>query len=230
MSLLLTFFLFFMTAAMTLADGSEPSRSPAAPVKTPASNVSLTNQPQTVEAEKPSDEVSDTTLEEKSKELLEPVEGITVMRLSWKLVTDAVKYKVTFDNEEYMTYINGIEVPVNDVNKIFKITALDFENNILADNLDITEVETNPIIMKTTTEFDKMDYAPLYPVYSLVPKHNADYYLIELLRDGEVVRSYQTPNKDEDDIYDFYDKKLSWNGYLLFFELFLIIELSATAK
>ena len=184
MSLLLTFFVFFMTAAMTLAENSK--------------------QPVT----KPSEEISDNSLEQRTEAMLENVPNSkTVMRLSWKLVPDAVKYKVAFDDEEYITYINGIEVLVNDVSKVFKISALDFEDNIILDDLDINEVETNPIMVKTTTEFDKMDYAPLYPVYSWIPTHNADYYLIQLLKDGEVIRNYQTKNKDEDDVYDFYDEQ-----------------------
>ncbi len=207
MSLLLTFFVFFMTAAMTLADDTAPpSRSPDSPVKTPASNVALTLSKSDDEPSKPSEAISDNTLEDKSKEMLTEIQSdLTIMRLSWKIVPYAVKYKVTFDNEELITYINGIELQVNNVDKIFKVEALDFDNNILADNLDIIEVETNPLIMKTTTEFDKMDFAPLYPVYSWIPKCNADFYQVQLLKNGEIVRNYVTKTKDEDDVYDFYD-------------------------
>ena len=204
MSLLLTFFVFFMTAAMTLAENSAPSRSPTAPDKTTESNLSPLDSKSALA--RSSEAIVDNSLEDKTKEMLENVEpNTTVIRLSWKLVPYAVKYKVCFDDEEYMTYANGIELAVDDVSKIFKITALDFDNNVIRDDIDVTETETNPIVMKTTTEFDKMDYAPLYPVYSWIPKHNADYYLVQLLKDGEVVRSYETNRKDEDDIYDFYD-------------------------
>ena len=217
MSLLLTFFVFFMTAAMTLADDTPPSRSPDSAVKTATSNLASTQQSESdsedyftfdaePQPERPSEAVSDNNLEEKSKEMLEEVQpSYTVMRVSWKLVPYAVKYKVTLDGDELITYINSIEVAVNDVSKIFKVTALDYDNNIILDDIDITEVETNPFIVKTTTEFDKMDYAPLYPVYSWVPKHNADYYQVQLLKDGEVVREYTTELKGEEDIYDFYD-------------------------
>ena len=148
MSLLLTFFVFFMTAAMTLADDTTPpSRSPASPVKSPASNLIKTQgdeknlelkpEVKTEEPSRPSTAVSDNNLEDKSKEMLEEVKNpTTVMRLSWKLVPYAVKYKVTFDDEEYMTYINGIEIAVNNVSKIFKVTALDFDNNIIEDEQD----------------------------------------------------------------------------------------------
>ena len=204
MSLLLTFFVFFMTAAMTLADDSAPSRNPTSPDKTNESNL----KPPEAKSKltRSSEAVTNNSLEGKTKEMLENVQpAATILRLSWKLVPYAVKYKVTFDDEEYMTYANGIEVAVNDVSKVFKITALDFDNNVISDNIDVVETETNPIVMKTTTEFDKMDYAPLYPVYSWIPKHNADYYVVQLLKDGEVVRNYETEYKDEDDIYDYYD-------------------------
>ncbi len=218
MSLLLTFFIFFMTAAMTLADDDPPSRS-SSPLKTMVSNLKSTQQPDSEteenfedqtnpEAESVSETVASDTLEEKTKEMLAeepPQPSYTVLRLSWKIVPHAVKYKVTVEGEELITYINGIEVPVNSVDKIFKVTALDFDDNIISDDINIIEAETNPTVVKTTTEFDKMDYAPLYPVYSWVPKHNADYYQVQLLKDGEVVREYTTRLKDEDDVYDFYD-------------------------
>ena len=207
LSLLLTFFVFFMTAAMTLADNSAPSRSPASPDKTAASNLTPveTSASDSTPA-RSSEAVVDNNLEGKTREMLEEIKtNLTVIRLSWKLVPYAVKYRVSFDDEEYMTYTNGIEVAVNNVAKLFKVTALDFDNNVIQDDINIIEAETSPITMKTTTEFDKMDYAPLYPVYSWVPKHNADYYLVQLLKNGEVVRNYETNHKDEDDIYDFYD-------------------------
>ena len=33
------------------------------------------------------------------------------------------------------------------------------DNNVIQDDLNITETETDPTMVKTTTEFDKMDYA-----------------------------------------------------------------------
>ena len=194
-----------MTAAMTLADDGVPSPF-STTIKTPDTNLSTPTKNES-DPEKSSEAVTNNDLEEKSKEMNEEVKNsITVMRLNWKLVPYAVKYKVTYDNEELITYINGIEVAVNDVSKIFKISALDFDGNIIQDELNITEIETNPSTMKTISEFDKMDYAPLYPVYSWIPKHNADYYMIQLLKNGEVVREYRTEDKKDDDIYDFYDE------------------------
>ena len=215
MSLLLTFFVFFMTAAMTLADDTPPLRSPASVDKTAESNLAVTPQSKSESVTNPdthstiegefSSEQSLESADNTSKDVAEEDPSYTVMRLSWKLVPYAVKYKVTFDTEEFMTYINGIEVVVEDVTKPYKITALDNDNNIIKDDLEITDRETNPQIMKTTTEFDKMDYAPLYPVYSWVPRYNADYYHVQLLKNGEVVRDYTTKHKDEEDVYDFYD-------------------------
>ena len=218
MSLLLTFFVFFMTAAMTLADDDTTSPSSGSQLKTLVSDLGSTQEDDAevqsesepkpeLEPERPSEAISDNTLEEKSKEMLEEIQqpSYTVLRLSWKIVPYAVKYKVTVEGEELITYINSIEVPVNATDKIFKVIALDYDDNVISSDIDIIEVETNPTVVKTTTEFDKMDYAPLYPVYSWVPKHNADYYQVQLLKDGEVVRDYTTKFKDEDDVYDFYD-------------------------
>lgn len=36
------------------------------------------------------------------------------------------------------------------------------------------------ITAKITTHFDKMDYMPVYPVYSWVPVKNADHYKIDV--------------------------------------------------
>ena len=124
LSLLLTFFVFFMTAAMTLADNSAPSRSPASPDKTAASNLTPVETSASDSAPARSSEaVVDNNLEGKTREMLEEIKSnLTVIRLSWKLVPYAVKYRVSFDDEEYMTYTNGIEVAVNNVAKLFKVT------------------------------------------------------------------------------------------------------------
>lgn len=208
MSLLLTFFVFLMTAAMTLADDTTPpNRSPESTIKTSETNLTSNAKPNN-EPTKSSEIISDKTLEEKSNEMLEEVQNSTsIIRLTWKIVPYAVKYRVSFDDEVYITYINGIELAVNDVSKVFKVDALDFDDNILTEDLDIIEAETNPLTVKTTTEFDKMNYAPLYPVYSWIPKHNADYYQVQLLKDGEVIRDYvATKSSDDDEVYDFYDQ------------------------
>ena len=182
-SLLLTFFLFLLTAVTTLADDSSESDVYPPPVE---------------------QKIIETPVEQPTVD--QPVGVKVVMRLSWKLVPSAVKYKVAFDDEVHTTYINGIELEVNSVNKVFHVVALDFNGKIIDSDIDVTQVETNPTAPKTTTEFDKMDYGPLYPVYSWVPTHGADYYQIQLFKDGELAREYEAYNTDKDEAYDLYDE------------------------
>ena len=181
-ALLLTFFLLMLTAVTTLADNSPP------PV------------PKEVAAPKP--EIIDATPSD-----VQPNENMKmVLRLSWKLIPGAVKYRVTFDGEEHSTYINGIELEVNNVNKVFHIEAINMSGKTIADELDVLRIEINPTAPKTTTEFEKMDYGPLYPVYSWVPTHGADFYQIQLFKDGELVREYEAFKRGKDDVYDYYDE------------------------
>ncbi|MBR1580029.1 MAG: SGNH/GDSL hydrolase family protein [Selenomonadaceae bacterium] len=179
-ALLLTFFLFLLlTAVTTLADDSTP---PAPP---------------TVEPE----------IEQISEPTVEQAAGIrTIVRLSWKLVPGAVRYKVSFDNEVSTTYINGIELEVDNVSKVFHVAALDINGRIIKPDIDVTQIETNPIAPRPTTEFEKMDYGPLYPVYSWIPTFGADYYQIQVFKNDELVRSYEAFKSGNDDAYDFYDE------------------------
>ena len=182
-ALLLTFFLFLLTAVTTLADDSAP---PAPPVE------QLSDEPEPVEP---------IVIENN-----QPAGVRTVMRLSWKLVPGAVKYKVASDNEIHTTYINGIELEVDNVSKVFHVAALNINGRIINADIDITKVEINPTAPKPTTEFEKMDYGPLYPVYSWIPTYGADYYQIQLFRNDELIRTYEAYRTGDDDAYDFYDE------------------------
>ena len=54
----------------------------------------------------------------------------------------------------------------------------DFTRREYATYLVAKDVEISPL--KITTHFDKMDYMPVYPVYSWVPVKNADHYKIDV--------------------------------------------------
>ena len=178
-ALLLTFFLLMLTAVTTLADNSKPMQPPA---------------------EEP-------TIEPTPVEPVEQTSSVKmIMRLSWKLVSGAVKYKVAVDNEIYTTYINGIELEVNSVNKVFHVAALDAAGRVVKADIDVTKIETNPTAPKPTTEFEKMDYGPLYPVYSWIPTHGADCYQIQLFKNDELIRTYEAHKVGKDDAYDYYDE------------------------
>ena len=183
-ALLLTFFLLTLTAVTTLADNSSP----------PARSEHFTP------PNPPPEEVAESAPAEPANENMK-----MVLRLTWKLVPSAVKYKVTFDGETHSTYINSIELEVHSVNTVFHVSAINMSGKTIASELDITQVETNPTAPKPTTEFEKMDYAPLYPVYSWVPTHGADFYQIQLFKDGELMREYEAYKTGKDDVYDYYD-------------------------
>ncbi len=127
------------------------------------------------------------------------------LRLTWGVVPGAVKYRIFSDSAEFISYTVGIEIPVSNVDQIFKVEALDFDDNILQENVQIITTEINPIRPRTTTEFHKMSFPPIYIVYSWIPSKDADHYEIQLIKDNEVVREFMTEYHSQDDNFDFYD-------------------------
>ena len=148
--------------------------------------------------EKLSEEITENNLQEFSVRQ-------KILRITWGMIPSAVKYKIFYNGENYFSYTNGIEIPVDDFNHKIKITALDYDGNILEENVDVIETEESPTTPRTTTEFDKMAYPQIYPVYSWIPVRDADHYEIELIKDGEIVRRFVTNYHPEEDNFDFYD-------------------------
>ena len=133
----------------------------------------------------------------------------TVLRLTWNIVPFAVKYKVYNNGESFTSYTSGIEFEISPgtANQDFQISALDFDGNIVEDNLKIISREINPTSPRTTTEFDKMDFAPAYLVYSWIPTKDADHYEIQLVKNNNIIREYVTEYHPQDDNFDFYDSE-----------------------
>lgn len=131
----------------------------------------------------------------------------TVLRLTWDIVPFAVKYKIFNNGETFVSYTSGIEFEISPgtANQDFQISALDFDGNVVEDNVKISSREINPTSPRTTTEFDKMDFAPAYLVYSWIPTKDADHYEIQLVRNDNVIREYVTEYHPKDDNFDFYD-------------------------
>ena len=129
-----------------------------------------------------------------------------ILRLYWNIVPRAVKYEIFINGTTLFTYTNGIEIPVNDENVKFQVNAISLEGIPLENKLPIISMETNPTAPQTTTEFDKMNYPPIYLVYSWIPTNGADHYEIELIKDGKIIRRYSTRSQQQDDNFDFYDK------------------------
>lgn len=130
-----------------------------------------------------------------------------ILRLMWKVVPFAVKYAVSCEGNVFISYTNGIEIPVKNVSSEIKISALDFDDKIVDDDVVIFTVEENPTAPIVTTEFDKMKLPPVYVVYSWIPTVDADHYEIQLLKDGELYRDYITNFHPLEDNFDFYDEK-----------------------
>ena len=130
-----------------------------------------------------------------------------ILRLHWDIVPNAVKYEIFIDGATLFAFTNGIEIPVNNVNAKFQVNAISLDGTTLQNKLPIRELDTNPTAPRTTTEFDKMNYPPIYPVYSWIPTSGADHYEIELIKDGNVIRKYFTTSQPQDDNFDFYDKE-----------------------
>ena len=130
-----------------------------------------------------------------------------ILRLFWDIVPGAVKYEVLIEGATFYAYTNGIEIPVDNVNAKFQVNALSLEGTTLQNKLPIVILDTNPTAPLTTTEFDKMNYPPIYPVYSWVPTSGASHYEIELIKDGKIIRRYFTNSQTHDDNFDLYDKQ-----------------------
>ena len=128
------------------------------------------------------------------------------VRIVWPVVARAVRYEVvllsgpedTPDNvvarQDYI-YTNGVELdltPYGDdaAGLYWKVYPLDHDGHAIADSttpLPIASGTPDPTAPLPTTEFEQMDYAPLYPVFSWIPTLGAKHHIIEVYRerDGE---------------------------------------------
>ena len=129
-----------------------------------------------------------------------------IYRLTWDIVPFAVKYKISCEDKIFISYTNGVEIPIENINSKIIITALNFDSHIVENDITVKTIEENPPYPRTTTEFDKMNFAPAYLVYSWIPTINADHYEIQLFKDDELFRDYVTDFHPKDDNFDFYDE------------------------
>lgn len=150
------------------------------------------------------EDVADDTPAPVPDELIPREENI--LRLYWDIVPNAVKYEVFIDGISLFAFTNGIEIPIDDVHKKFQVNALSLEGATIENRIPIRDIDTNPTSPRTTTEFDKMAYPPIYPVYSWIPTNGADHYEIELIKDGKIIRRYFTSSQAHEDNFDLYDK------------------------
>lgn len=151
------------------------------------------------------EDATDAPTQDISEEIIQREQNI--LRLYWDIVPNAVKYEVLIEGRTFYAYTNGIEIPVDNLNAKFQVNAISLEGTTLQNKLPIVSIDTNPTSLLTTTEFDKMNYPPIYPVYSWIPTSGADHYEIELIKDGKIIRRYFTQSQIQDDNFDFYDKQ-----------------------
>ena len=131
------------------------------------------------------------------------------VRLTWQLVPGAVRYQVVLLRDKNDTpenvvsvqnyvFTEGLEIDIQKYGErakdfYWKVCPLTFEGNAMgsfSEPKPIIEGELNPKAPRPTTEYDKMDYFPLYPVFSWIPTSNAKHHEVEVVKhtdEGDVV-------------------------------------------
>ena len=157
------------------------------------------------------------------------VKDIDKIRVTWDSVPNAVMYELVITDgksekkSQIVTtktnvYTTGYELDVSffsvESNSLYwKVRALDINKkpitNFSRPKL-LIEAEINPVRPKTTTHFDELPYAKLYPVYSWIPVLKATDYDLQVFYDAD--NNPKTPDTliKTDSIagqrsYDYYD-------------------------
>lgn len=145
------------------------------------------------------------------------------VRLEWEVVPKAVRYnfyilKGPEDNYGNIqdvvrnVYTNGYELDASAYGAdkwgyYWKARAFDLDGNIIKDTevKPIIQGEINTKTVKSTTEFNEMDYMPLYPVFSWVPFNGASSYDIQVyrVRDGNDVRIRELKDLTGNNFYEY---------------------------
>ncbi len=159
--------------------------------------------------------------QDKSSDAENTVE-IHKVRLTWPIVPGAVRYQVVLLRDKNDTpesvimaqnyvFTTGLEVDLESYGErakdfYWKVCPLSFEGTAIAPSSGpkpIIEQEINPTAPLPTTEYDKMDYLPLYPVFSWVPSCNAKNHEVEVIKhmsSGDTV--YRRLYGNEYDVYE----------------------------
>lgn len=166
--------------------------------------------------------------------LFTPVEASKVMnidkvRVTWDSVPNAVMYELVITNgkskeqNQIVTtkeniYTTGYELDVSIFNVernplYWKVRAMDINGQPIthfSEPKPLLEAEVNPARPKTTTQFNKLPYAKLYPVYSWIPVLKATDYDLQVFYDAD--NNPRTPDTliKTDSVsgqtsYDYYD-------------------------
>lgn len=149
--------------------------------------------------------------------------SIQHVRLTWKEQPSAVQYQVVILRSEQddpsniavtkeQIFTNGVDIDLSrfgsEAGKFYwKVCALDYNGKAIghfSKPRPITEgSEINPKAPKPTTQFDGMDYAPVYPVYSWVPLAGAKQHEVSVYRVASWGNSLvHTLSAGEYDVYE----------------------------
>ena len=146
-------------------------------------------------------------------------------RLHWPVVTGAVQYQVVILKSAEDTpanivktidqvFTNGVEVRLSAYGEAaksyyWKVCPLDYSGKAIGPfstpkPIVSAGTDFNPTAPEPTTEFNQMDYAPVYPVYSWIPTAGAKHHEVQVWRKdalgGDTL--VRTLHADEYDIYE----------------------------
>jgi len=129
--------------------------------------------------------------------------GSEKVRLTWPIVPGAVQYQVVILKNQWdapvnilltrnRIFTNGVEIDISEYadqkpDLFWKVCPLDFEGRPVGKGFSavrplMADGKFNTVSPLPTTEFDKMDEMPLYPVYSWIPFLNADSYRVQVYK------------------------------------------------
>ncbi len=144
------------------------------------------------------------------------------VRLVWPVVPRAVRYELVLlrdaedvaanvvSRQDYI-YTNGVELDLTPFGAqagrlYFAVHPLDHDGHAVAGSTQPQPVALgtpDPTAPLPTTQFEQMDYAPLYPVFSWIPTLGAKHHAIEIYRErGGEKKLIRTLQGGEYDVYE----------------------------
>lgn len=146
-------------------------------------------------------------------------------RFTWDVVPGGVEYEfVLMSGPEDIKanvvhrwreiYTNGVTLNLAPYRKLaedglyWKVCALDFHGNYLGRFCQpkplAEDSEMDPEAPLPTTEFEEMDYMPLYPVFSWIPQAGARYYEVKVYRETAAgPQCVRVLSAEDYDVYDY---------------------------
>ncbi len=146
------------------------------------------------------------------------------VRLTWPVVPGAVQYQVVLLKSAADTsanivltrdqvFTNGVDLDLSAYGSAasefyWKVCPLDYQGKAIGSftepqPMSGASVTINPTSPLPTTQFDQMDYTPLYPVYSWVPMAGAKQHEVQVWREknfgDDLIRTLQAGE------YDYYE-------------------------